>query len=179
MPRVQLNLGHRAAPDALADLLAACHDDIRQHLTLACRLASEAPTSDAVRALAAQVRRYFTEALPLHVADEERTISPLLVGTGDAVAAALRAMTVEHEDHQHAIDRLVALCTDLSHEPTALDTMRPELGQLVVMLAADLDEHLAIEERVVFPALRTLDRFERAYILTSMQVRREAAAPRL
>src|SRR5262245_25640445 len=77
-PFVLIRLGTRARKESdVVDRLLECHERIRNFCALACRLA-EGPPSEQAREAAAQLVRYFTVALPLHVADEEESIRPRL-----------------------------------------------------------------------------------------------------
>ena len=171
-----VSLGARNQVDELVDLLAACHRRIRHHVVLARRLVvrgADSPIDD-VCATAAQIRRYFTVALPLHVADEDETIAPRLAALGNPVAAALNTMAVDHVNHQHLIDRLVELCGEIEQSPAQLKRINGQLSRLVEVLATELAAHLELEERVVFPALRALGEAQRADILAAMRQRRQS-----
>jgi hypothetical protein len=65
-----VQLGARTTGNDVVDMLAACHERIRTFSTMACAIASGGD----VREAAAAVRRYFAEAYPLHVADEEELL---------------------------------------------------------------------------------------------------------
>src|SRR5690606_33889983 len=71
----------KTAAQDLVDLLDECHQRIRRFLALAGEAAAHrgAPSSETAQACA-DVERYFKEALPLHVADEEESITPRLRG---------------------------------------------------------------------------------------------------
>src|SRR5689334_19419821 len=92
-------------PGGVIDLLLDCHGRIRHFLTLAERLADAPPSTPPsdLSETAAAVRRYFTVALPLHVADEDRSISPRLRARAPAVAALLDELEVEHAAIEGAI----------------------------------------------------------------------------
>lgn len=176
-PAMLVTLGARAKSDDLVDLLASCHRKIRQHVVFARRLASEAQNhrDDEIRATAGQVRRYFALALPLHIADEDQTIAPMLRRMGGSVAEALAVMASDHAKHQPLIDRLVDLCTELELDPARRSALAHELGQVAAQLATELAEHLELEERVVFPALRALPAADRSELVVAMRRRREPA----
>jgi iron-sulfur cluster repair protein YtfE (RIC family) len=171
-----VTLGARHQGDELVDALAACHGRIRQHLVLARRLVLHGPNSPAseVCETASQLRRYFSLALPLHVADEE-AIAPRLVAAGDAVAAVLGTMSADHARHQYLIDRLIELCEEVERDPARLSTINARLSRLVEVLATELATHLELEEQVVFPAIRLLPERDRASILEAIRLRREDA----
>ena len=149
-----VKLGSRTANEDVVDLLLACHDRIRSFIGMARRIAA-APGPD-VRDAAGQVRRYFAEAFPLHVADEEE-LFPIPQRIHD-----------DHVTHAPAIEKLVALCAAVEQGAP----VPPELGPLAEHLERELAEHLAIEERDVFPALRQLPEAERARIRDAIRARR-------
>jgi hypothetical protein len=132
-------IGRRETGEDAVDLLLACHARIRHFLALALRAGDDA------EAIAA-VRRYFTEALPLHIADEDELLAPR-VHVGD--------MSDEHRAHAALVARLAA-------------------GEMAaaVELAPLLLAHLDAEERDVFPLVRALPASERAEILAGMRARR-------
>ena len=77
-----LTIGRRRQAVDLPDLLLDCHERIRHFSTLAVRLAREDASDDERRGVAAGVARYFEQALPLHVRDEDESILPRLRGRG-------------------------------------------------------------------------------------------------
>lgn len=157
----------------VVDMLLACHERIRSFTGLAQRLAAATdPSDDEVRDLAARIRRYFAEALPLHVQDEEELIVPRLAGTSAEVDAALAAMASEHAAHEAGCDRLVALCRVLERWPEQLPEVAGKLAEIASELGTAFAAHLAAEERVIFPALARLPADERAAIAAAIQARR-------
>lgn len=169
-----LTLGARVSGEGLVELLEACHRRIRHHLILARTLVERGSdaSSDEVREVAAQVRRYFTVALPQHVADEDLTIAPHLVDAEPQVAAALRTLAADHTAHTSVIASLMDDLGALERDPSALSQIRTRLAWAVERLAFQLAEHLALEERVVFPALRRLPDRKRDEILAAIRERR-------
>jgi iron-sulfur cluster repair protein YtfE (RIC family) len=175
---VLVTLGARANTSEVVDLLASCHRKIRQHIVFARRLASEGAQHgvDEIRATAGQVRRYFAIALPLHIADEDQSIAPLLAELPEPVAGALATMAGDHERHQPLIDRLVELCAELERDPARLGALALDLGHVAAQLSIELSVHLELEEHVVFPAVRALPEAMRAELLLAMRGRREGSA---
>ena len=154
-----VRLGARTTGDDVVDLLAACHERIRKFSAMACAVA-KGQGSD-LREAAGAVRRYFADAFPLHVADEEELLAPVV-----ALPAGI------HDDHlAHApeIDRLVALCADIE----VGGAVSPELGPLAEKLRRELDEHLSLEERELFPAIRALPADARALLREGIRARRQ------
>ncbi len=84
-------IGKPAAAGDAVGLLLECHERIRSFLALARRIAEVGPSAPGtVPEAAARVRRYFTEALPLHARDEEESILPRLRGLDPTVDAPRR-----------------------------------------------------------------------------------------
>lgn len=159
----------------LFDSLAACHQRIRSFIELARVVAERADASPPEIADACvRVARYFREALPLHVADEEQSILPRLSDpkVGEGCLQALRTMHQEHDDHVAPLAELVAACELLGAEPTENEARR-RLGELVVSLQEAFERHLVLEETHIFPALRQhLTDADRAAIADEMRARR-------
>ena len=148
-----VKLGSRTANEDVVDLLLACHERIRSFIATARRIATS--TGDA-REPAGQVRRYFAEAFPLHVADEEELL------------AIPQRIHDDHVAHAPMIDRLVAMCAAIEQG----GAVPAELAPLAEQLEHELAEHLAIEERDVFPAIRALPEAERVRIRDAIRARR-------
>jgi hypothetical protein len=169
-----VTLGARAEVDGVVDLLAACHRRIRQHIVLARRLILQGATSPAqeLRETAGQVRRYFTIALPLHIADEDLSIAPRIRETSAELDAAVAQVASDHAEHQHMIDTLSALCGELEREPARLAAVEGQLAGVLDVLAPELARHLELEERIVFPAVRELPASVRSDLLVEVRARR-------
>lgn len=166
------------SPDDLAGLLLACHERIRSFVRLAGELgaAAGAPPAGA-RDPAGRARRYFAEALPLHVADEEASVLPRLRGRAPELDAALERMRSEHAGHEADVARLVALCAAVEARPGRLAELGPELGRVAARLGASFEEHLEAEERVILPAIAAhLTADERAAAVAELRARRSRPA---
>jgi iron-sulfur cluster repair protein YtfE (RIC family) len=150
-----VKLGARTTGNDVVDLLAACHERIRKFSAMACAIANGQGAD--LRQAAGAVRRYFAEAFPLHVADEEELLE------------LPQRIHDEHISHAADVDRLVALCTQIE----AGAPVPAELGPLAEKLRTELDEHLAIEERDVFPAIRALPDDVRARMRDAIRARRQ------
>lgn len=171
-----IDLGKKKTPEDVVDLLLDCHTRIRSFSRLAVRIAEAegAPPREVAEA-AARVRRYFSVALPFHVADEEESILPRLAGKDAAVDAALRRMEDEHEGHVEPLRRILAICAELVAEPATLPGHREELARVGSALVREFDVHLDSEETIVFPAIRRLlDAGEREAIFAEVRRRRQA-----
>lgn len=166
-------------PDVV-ELLLDCHQRIRHFTELARRLGeARALPADEVRIVAFRVRRYFTEALPLHVADEEEDLAPRLRGREPELDAALERMTAEHRQHQAPLAKLVATCEALEVAPDLHPDLRGPLEETARALAEEFEAHLLEEERVIIPALqRLLPAEARATLARAVRARRSRALQR-
>src|SRR5262245_31350447 len=108
-----VRLGERRPSSDLVDLLLACHERIRRFTAMAARLAATSAPDAEVRDVAGQIRRYFAESFPLHLADEDEQLAPRLAGTSAEVDAALAQMTTEHATHAPLVARVLAICSTL------------------------------------------------------------------
>jgi len=169
-----IELGKRSHTLHVVDLLVECHGRIRRFLDLATRLAqTRNPNVDDVRDTAGQIRRYFTEALPLHIADEDELVEQSLRGRSEIVDDALEKMSTEHAHHEPLVDRLVEVTAMLERQPARLEELAMELHEIAVLLQVAFDPHLAREEAIIFPALRSLAATELDAIKAGMRGRRE------
>jgi len=112
----------------------------------------DAPVEQVVQACA-DVERYFVEALPLHVADEEESIEPRLRRLSKPVDDALDAMARQHQQHVPRLEALIRATAAVRCEPRD-DMARCELEATALMLETEFEAHLALEESVIFPAIR-------------------------
>ena len=110
-----VSLRRRASPplprerDELLQLLLACHTRIRAFARLAEEMGRRRDlpaheVADACRRCA----RYFEEALPLHVVDEEQSLVPRLIHRDRALDACLEAMQAQHVQHTAGTHALIA-----------------------------------------------------------------------
>ena len=168
-----LQIGRRQHEPELIELLTECHERIRSFLDLAHRLGTTPGlTLDDVSTTASQIHRYFTNAFPLHMADEDELLLPRLRDREPALDAALSRMETDHEEHADLVERLVALCDELTRDPRRLAARRRLLGETVDALTLGLEAHLSLEELVIFPRLAMLSTVERAAIHREMRARR-------
>lgn len=146
----------REAPGDLVDLLLECHARIRSFVDLA-RLAATRPDlgPQDVTDACARVERYFTQALPLHVRDEEESVLPRLRGRDAEVDRALASMAAQHHEHEPGLRALLAASSALGLAP-ADPAAREALAAAATALGREFDAHLSLEEAVIFPALRRL-----------------------
>lgn len=154
MDLVQLHLSQGAqAPESLVELLLACHTRIRRFARLAFTVGArpELPAAE-VKEAAAQCLRYFSEALPLHVRDEEDSLWPRLAGrspTLDAVMAQMRAQHFGHGVRLEALDSALEAVMQQPNEPN----LHRQLAVAASALETDFEDHLRLEETELFPFL--------------------------
>lgn len=165
----------RAAPptDEPADLVLACHGRIRELVGVARAVASTADApSEHVVVATVRLRRYFTEALPLHEADEETTIASALRGIDGAVDAALATMTAEHREIAALLGELLPTWAEIEATPSRLGDVRARLASTTEKLAAAFERHLADEEATIVPRLADLAPAQRRAMASEMRSRR-------
>lgn len=177
IPRPTRGPGRRGDAHA-ADLLLECHERIRRFAGLARALATwPDPTPQDVSAAAARVLRYFEQALPLHVRDEEESVRPRLLAAAssipfDGLAAALEVMAREHDEHEPLLASLLPRWRALVDDPARLAALREDLARDAAALEEQFERHLALEERLVIPAVRALPPAEAASIVAELRARR-------
>ena len=168
-----VRLGERRPSMGLVDLLLECHERIRHFTREAIELATAVtPSLHETAESAGRIRRYFVEAFPLHVADEDELIAPRLAGTNAELDRALAGISADHTSHQKDVARLIAICTELEANPSRLARRSMDLGDTGRRLWASFEPHLAIEERSIFPAIHLLQEDERESIRREMRERR-------
>jgi hemerythrin-like domain-containing protein len=169
-----VTIGPSAEPGDVVDLLVACHDRIRFFIDLALRLAAATDVSnDEIGGAAARIMRYFSESLPLHVADEEESILPRLSGRDPALDRTLEAMRREHAEHEPHLEVLLKICRALQDNPEELPKFRKTLHASASQLVSAFSAHLSEEEKVVLPAIRSLlSDEERTAMLAELRARR-------
>ena len=169
-----------AAPPVDADspfhMLKECHGRIRNFLRLARMLleadgARDAEVADAARSLV----RYFTLGLGKHVEDEDVSLAPRLraLPLPPEAREALVAMEAQHRVIDARVDGLVARWRQLEASPTPRPTSIPTLREDTDALCLLMEEHLQLEERVIFPvADRLLAPREQQALREEMRARR-------
>lgn len=160
----------------IVDMLLECHVRLRRFSGLAVAVAEKtvAPALE-VSAVCLRVERYFAEALPLHVRDEEESVLPRLRGRSPTVDAALDSMHDQHELHADLVARVLVAAATLRSAPRDPAARAALLG-VARPLRAVLEPHLVAEEEVIFPALRSLvPSAEQAAIIRELRARRSIA----
>lgn len=155
-----------SAEDDVTSRLRDCHARIRAHLAEAVAVA-RSDELEPRRTGARAVLRYFTEALPLHAADEDVSVAS---SVGPSLATLVERLAREHVE----IDGLVAtLSTDWARwaggeRGLATDVHAAALERLDRLFRA----HLELEETVLFPAIDRLPATTRRSIVQAMAARR-------
>jgi iron-sulfur cluster repair protein YtfE (RIC family) len=170
-----VRLGQPRGSEGVVALLVACHERIRTFLGMARLLATAQATGREIAEAAGQIRRYFAEAFPLHTADEDDSIAPRLARDASA-APALAVMRRDHDAHAPRIASLVQLCAAAERDPDRLPAIARELGAAAAALTAELEVHLALEERAIFPAILRLPEAEQEAIRREIRARRRPGA---
>lgn len=146
-----------APPGDAFHLLLECHARIRSFTALALRLArlEDVPAPER-REAATRVERYFAVGLPRHVEDEDLSLAPRLREAGLSAEAlqALDTMTRQHQDIEALLGTLLPAWRVLCASPERHAALAPELVEGSVRLAELMEQHLQLEENVLFPEAR-------------------------
>ncbi len=177
----EIKLGSAPAIERDAvDMLLACHQRIRNFTSIAVRLAEiEGAGAEEIANAAEAVHRYYTIALPLHEADENESVYPRLrvVLSRDDDAKALELMIEQHGPIDELVAKLVPLWNQLRTRPAMLARLQAELRDHAARLLQRWQEHLSLEEEIVFPLIRkSLSGNDLAAIRREMKLRRGVAA---
>jgi hemerythrin-like domain-containing protein len=160
------------------ELLAACHDRVRQRLDLLGRLVEhlrQQGSDAAARSAADDVLRYFNIAAPLHHEDEERHLVPRLLASGEpSFVAAAQQLLADHATIRQAWAELQPLLQNLAPAEHAT------LAAAAQAFIAVHEPHLLLEDSLVYPAVqRQLLPAEQAAMGREMAARRGAPLPPL
>jgi len=169
-------IGRKRRAGGVVEMLVDCHARIRSFSELAIAVSerTDAPAEEVVGACA-RVERYFAEALPLHVRDEEESVLPRLIGRSSAIDAALERMHEQHEMHVALLGRLLCCSAALRQAPHDL-AARAALLAVARPLRSVFEPHLRAEEEILFPALRALlSADEERVMLGELHERRSAS----
>jgi iron-sulfur cluster repair protein YtfE (RIC family) len=167
-----VTIGKPPAGDDLVDNLLECHGRIRSFVAVAVAAAERRDVAaSAVVDGCLRVERYFTEALPLHVLDEEESILPRLRGRSREVDEALATMHAQHAAHEPLLRALLDASAELRRGPQDAHR-RAALGVAAQAIGAEFAAHLGLEEAVVFPAIRRLPDATQATIVEELRARR-------
>lgn len=151
-----VTIGQKPRAEGLLGLMLECHERIRTFVKLASIVGErrDLPGAEVVDACQ-RVERYFTEALPLHVADEEQSLIPRLQGKRADVDAALASMHSQHGEHVPFLAALLEACREVRATPDD-QPRRDRLKSVAAQVSEEFERHLKIEETVIFPAMKEL-----------------------
>lgn len=157
-------------------MLKHCHDRIRKQLAtlqqLPAHLAAHGADEQA-RQAAQAVLKYFDQAAPLHHADEEENLVPMLQAVAQGEDAATLAELVPGILQDH--DDMDAMWQDLHEQLSAIGAAGGTVlsASTVQQFAERYTSHMEREESRIAPmAKRLFDAAQMAQLGTAMQVRR-------
>lgn len=85
-----------------------------------------------------------------HMQKEERVLFPMILnGAGSGAAMPIRVMMHEQDEHEHALRQLHSLSNGFTPPPDACPSWQRLYAELA-RLAADLREHIELENRILF-----------------------------
>jgi hemerythrin-like domain-containing protein len=168
-----VNIGHRQPATDLVSLLLECHDRIRTFGALAVTVGDQPGLpADQIDVACVRIARYFSESLPLHVQDEERSLLPRLGGRSAALDETLAAMQEQHRSHEAPLRQLIELCSSMRAAPDT--AAKATFREVAHHLAREWRRHLELEETSLFPALgAALSPEEQTAIMVEMRARRQ------
>jgi iron-sulfur cluster repair protein YtfE (RIC family) len=148
------------APASPLEMLLGCHSHIRHFMQLGRTLAdAEGVAPKEIAEAAKAVFRYFSHALPLHEADENKTLFSRLhaaLPQGGLVREAAETMVEQHKAIDELAAELLSICASLGDRPQRLPSLACRLDQVTRALEDIFAAHLRLEETVVFPAISEL-----------------------
>lgn len=167
-----ISIGRREAPEDLAGLLLECHGRIRHFAALAVQLASADVGPEERAGAAASIARYFGEALPLHIRDEEDGLLPRLAGRA-GLDVPLERMRREHAEHDALRLEVIAITSVIALDAHCFEAHARRLGEVAKELEKELVSHIEQEEREILPRLSALLCLEEERaIIVEMRARR-------
>lgn len=96
--------------------------------------------------------------LEVHMKKEELILFPAIrKGGGPGMASPIAVMRADHDDHGVEIDRLRSMTDAFSAPDGACGTWRALYSKLEAFVA-DLEDHINLENDVLFPRFEALDR---------------------
>jgi hemerythrin-like domain-containing protein len=140
------------------EMMEACHERVARMLTLLKRLREHLPqhgADDQARQAAKDVMKYFDQAAPQHHEDEEKHVFPPLLDRGDAVnVATVRKLQQDHRQMEAGWAQAREVLDAIARGE--LGALTPRQSQALDEFAELYDEHIAAEEKIAYPAARTL-----------------------
>lgn len=153
-----VSIGRRSQPGHgdVVGMFLECHERIRVFIRMAEDVAfrDDVPDEEASAAYA-RCERYFAESFPLHVEDEERSLLPRLLGLRADVDLSINEVQAQHGEHEGLIRNLIVGLGKIRLDPRDVD-LRQSVRATASRLAPELERHLALEERTIFPLARSL-----------------------
>jgi pyridoxamine 5'-phosphate oxidase len=162
-------------------VLKHCHDRIRKQLATLDKLCAHLPAHGAdeqAQQAAAAVIKYFDMAAPLHHADEEHDLIPMLQATAEGEDAVLLAQLVPVILAEH--NQMDAMWQGLHEQLTAIAGAGAAVlrAQDVRRFSDMYANHMEREEGQIAPmAKRLFDAQQMAQLGDAMQMRRGIASP--
>lgn len=142
-------------PGDVVESLQFAHTESLQVMSLAESLATASATPSVAEA-AARIETYLRKTLPRHIRDEEDSLAPRLAGRHPVVDKAIDTMKSEHFLEAAMSARLAGLLGVIRRDVSMLNELRFTLSTAIGELKGLLLRHQALEESIVFPALRRL-----------------------
>jgi iron-sulfur cluster repair protein YtfE (RIC family) len=142
-------------PGDVVESLQFAHTESMQVISLAESLV-EASATPSVAEAAARIETFLRKTLPRHVRDEEDSLAPRLAGRHPVVDKAIETMKSEHFIEAAMSARVVGLLGVIRRDVSMLNELRFTLSTAIGELKTLLVRHQAMEESIVFPALRRL-----------------------
>jgi hemerythrin-like domain-containing protein len=180
-----LQIGKRADHgfDEPLGLLNDCHRRIEHFLGVLIAVSQRAAgrsLDERERAAATSALEYFATAAPRHTADEEESLFPRLLASGDRdVTTLMERLGDDHDradEHHRGVDRLMRRWLDARR---LSDTEHRELVNRLASLKDMYDAHIAAEDGQLFPAAaRILPADDLRAIGREMAARRVTPSPR-
>ena len=135
-------------------LLRACHGRIQHFAGMARQLADYplAPPEERVRQAATRIRRYFDQAAPLHHADEERDLLPLLAphaGGHGPLRVLVDGLQAEHAELDQRWGELQPLLVELADGRAVAPAAYAAAAEA---FEAAMSDHVARENAHLLPA---------------------------
>ncbi len=153
-------------------MLLACHARLRHFSELALALAERDDLQpEQIVDAAHRLLRYFRVALPLHEADEEESLTPMLVEIASPEQIdAIEQMHDQHNMLHSVLAELFPRWDAMKADPKSIDPK--DTLPHARKLAAVFDVHLALEESLIFPLIDELEASEQQRLLAEIRGRR-------
>jgi hemerythrin-like domain-containing protein len=154
----------------ILELLFEGHEDIRSFTALALQLGHTRDASlSALSSAATRVIRFFTLELPVHTEAEDHGLVPLLFSTSlpQELLQFLWMTGRQQEELERLVDRLMPSWIALRDTPERYAELAGSLARGGRQLQLLMEEHLSMEEQILFPFTRA--RFSQARLMELAQ----------